>query len=165
VAAVSANVHASCVRLGRAGRPFGASPDAGVLLLGGSGSGKSDLALRLIALGAELVADDRTDLYIARGRLYARAPRRIAGLIEVRGIGILEFPHVVRVKIVLAVELGKPVARLPAMRRYRPPLTLPRDAAPPLVRIAPFEASAAAKVIAAAAACPQGLFYREVNPI
>ena len=70
----SVNIHATCVRLGRAGAAFGAPPDAGVLLLGKSGAGKSDLALRLIALGATLVADDRTELYLWQRKLYARPP-------------------------------------------------------------------------------------------
>lgn len=70
-------VHASCVAIG--GR--------GVLLVGPSGSGKSDLALRLIDGGAELVADDRVALRLADGRPVADAPPALAGLLEIREIG------------------------------------------------------------------------------
>ena len=56
------NIHASCVVCARAGAAFGVPEDAGVLLLGESGSGKSEAALRLIAIGAKLVADDRCEL-------------------------------------------------------------------------------------------------------
>ncbi len=162
----SANIHATCVRIGSAGAAFGAPPDAGVLLLGKSGSGKSDLALRLIALGATLVADDRTDLYVWRRKLYARAPARLAGLIEVRGVGILKLPHAPCVCVALVVELGRDAARLPGHRRYRPPsgLALPAAAAPPIVKIAPFEASAPAKIVAATAAYALGLYRDTFNP-
>ena len=160
------NIHATCVRLGRAGAAFGAPPDAGVLLLGKSGAGKSDLALRLIALGATLVADDRTDLYVRRGKLYARPPARLAGLIEVRGIGIVKLPHAPRVCVTLVVELGREATRLPDHRRYRLPagLALPAAAAPPMVKIAPFEASAPAKIVAATAAYALGLYRDTFNP-
>ena len=77
------NIHATCVLLESAAAAFGASRAAGVLLLGKSGAGKSDLALQLIALGAKLVSDDRTELFVERGKLFARAPQSIAGLIEV----------------------------------------------------------------------------------
>jgi serine kinase of HPr protein (carbohydrate metabolism regulator) len=73
-------IHASTVAFGR---------DGGIVILGPSGAGKSTLALRLIATGAQLVADDRTIVLAHAGRLYARAPRRIAGRIEARGLGIL----------------------------------------------------------------------------
>ena len=76
------NIHASCVAIGT----------KGVLILGDSGAGKSDLALRLIDDGARLVADDRTELYVSRDALYAQAPKSIAGLIEVRGLGIVALP-------------------------------------------------------------------------
>src|SRR5258706_5198328 len=66
------NVHATCVRIDSAGAHFGAPPQCGILLLGKSGSGKSDIALRLIDAGAELVADDRVELYLYRNRLHAR---------------------------------------------------------------------------------------------
>ena len=160
------NIHATCVRLGRAGAAFGAPPDAGVLLLGKSGAGKSDLALRLIALGATLVADDRPDLYVRRGKLYARPPARLAGLVEVRGIGIVKLPHAPRVCVTLVVELGWEATRLPDHRRYRLPagLALPAAAAPPMVKIAPFEASAPAKIVAATAAYALGLYRDTFNP-
>jgi serine kinase of HPr protein (carbohydrate metabolism regulator) len=154
--AVSVNIHATCIRLGRAGAAFGAPPDVGILLLGASGAGKSDLALRLIATGATLVADDRSELFVLRRALWARAPARIAGLIEIRGVGIG-----------LVVELEDGAARLPRHRRYRVPaaLALPQKAAPPLVKIAPFEASAPAKVSAAAAAYTRDLHRDHINPI
>ncbi|HEY0281644.1 MAG TPA: HPr kinase/phosphatase C-terminal domain-containing protein [Rhizomicrobium sp.] len=160
------NIHATCVRLGRAGAAFGAPPDAGVLLLGKSGAGKSDLALRLIALGAALVADDRTDLYVWHRRLYARPPARLAGLIEIRGIGILKLPHAPRARVALVVELGRGAKRLPDHRRYRPPagLALPAAAAPPIVKIVPFEASATAKIVAVTAAYALGLYRDTFNP-
>ena len=163
----SVNIHATCVRMGRAGAAFGAPRDAGVLLLGKSGAGKSDLALRLIALGARLVADDRTDLYVWRRELYARPPAPLAGMIEVRGIGILKLPHAPRVRVALVVELGRDLTRLPDHRRYRPPagLALPATAAPPIVKIAPFEASAPAKIVAATAAYALGLHRDTINPI
>jgi hypothetical protein len=163
----SVNIHATCVRLGRAGAAFGAPRDAGVLLLGKSGAGKSDLALRLIALGATLVADDRTELTVWRRRLYARPPARLAGLIEVRGVGILKLSHAPRARIALVVELGLDAARLPDHRRYRPPaaLALPAAAAPPIVKVAPFEAAAPAKIVAATAAYALGLYRDTIDPI
>ena len=165
--AVTVNIHATCVRLGKAGAAFGAPPGAGILLLGASGSGKSDLALRLMAAGGELVADDRTDLYVWRGRLYARAPARIAGLLEVRGVGILAFPCARQVKVTLVAQLGKASPRLPRHRVFRVPaaLRLPPDAAPTVISLSPFEASAPAKLAAAAAACALGLYREDINPI
>lgn len=152
MSAAVANVHATCVRLARAGLPFRAPKHAGVLILGGSGSGKSDLALRLIAGGAELVSDDRTELFVRRGRLYARAPKTIAGLMEVRGVGIVDVPYTEEVQIALAVELKLRVVRMPSSATYGPPgrLRLPRAHWPPLVEIVAHEASAPAKVAAAA---------------
>src|SRR3981189_3410655 len=96
-----ANIHASCVAIGA----------RGVLLLGASGTGKSDLALRLIDEGAKLVADDRTILFTAKGMLHARAPASIKGLLEIRGLGIVELPVRTRVKIALVVRLGREDAR------------------------------------------------------
>ncbi|WP_417810477.1 HPr kinase/phosphorylase [Thalassospira alkalitolerans] len=72
-------IHANCVALG---------PHA-ILLRGPSGSGKSNLALRLIRAGGRLVSDDRTDLSAQDGKLIATSPALIARLCEVRGIGIV----------------------------------------------------------------------------
>jgi hypothetical protein len=165
--AITVNIHATCIRLGKAGAAFGAPPGAGILLLGPSGSGKSDLALRLMAAGAELVADDRTDLYLSRGVLYARAPARIAGLLEVRGVGIVTLPYARQVAVALVAQLGKAVPRLPSHRRFRVPaaLRLPLDASPPVISLRPFEASAPAKLAVAAAAYAKGLYREDINPI
>ena len=146
---MSVNLHATCIRVGRAGRAFGAPASAGVLILGRSGAGKSDLALRLIALGAKLVADDRTDLAVLRGRLVASAPRTIAGLFEVRGIGIVKIPHAKAVAVSLVVELTRKVPRLPEQQTFAPPTPLRTARPPALIRIDPFEVSAAEKVLLA----------------
>jgi serine kinase of HPr protein (carbohydrate metabolism regulator) len=65
----------------------------GVLIEGRSGAGKSDLALRALALGWTLIADDRTLVWASEGRLYGRAPEALAGLIEVRGLGVAVLPR------------------------------------------------------------------------
>ncbi len=72
-------VHATCVAV--AGR--------GVLIVGAPGAGKSSLALRMMALGAELVADDRVSLHLDDDQVIASAVPQISGLIEARGIGLL----------------------------------------------------------------------------
>ncbi len=92
-------LHASCV----------ARDGAGVLLLGRPGAGKSDLALRLLARGFDLVADDR--VMVADGR--AAPPPALAGLLEVRGLGIVRRPYVAPVRLALVVRLGANAARLP----------------------------------------------------
>jgi serine kinase of HPr protein (carbohydrate metabolism regulator) len=151
--------------MGSAGAAFGAPPQAGVLLLGGSGAGKSDLALRLIAEGAHLVADDRVELFVFRNRLYARAPRRLAGLMEARGIGIFEIPYSGKVRIALAVELVEKLSRLPEHRVYAVPgLNIQKRAKPPLVRICPEEQSAPAKISAAVGAFEHKRFREAVTP-
>ena len=145
------NIHASCVAIG----------SRGVLLLGSSGSGKSDLALRLIDSGAKLVADDRTILFTAKGALHARAPASIEGLIEIRGLGIVELPvraNVKSVKIALVVRLGREDARLPHHRLYRAPASLKLITAPPQIALNARFASTPAKIRAALAAFSQGLF-------
>lgn len=126
-------IHASC-----------ASRDgAGVLLLGASGSGKSDLLLRLLDLGFDLVADDRVDIDAG----VARAPAALRGLLEVRGLGIVRLAHRETAPLVLAVQLlatgdglAHPAAvRLPAPQRHAA-LDLP------LVTVDPAAASAARRV-------------------
>ena len=115
----------------------------GVLLCGDSGAGKSDLALRLIDAGAYLVADDYTCVRRDGDRVFARAPERIAGLLEVRGVGILSFPVQLNVQIAMVIDLvsADAVPRLPAAEtRVIAGVPLP------LLRIAPFENTAALKV-------------------
>lgn len=90
----------------------------GVLILGPAGSGKSSLALDLMALGAGLVADDRTELTAAGGVLTATCPTALRGLIEARGIGILRAEPAGPVALALAIDLSQTeTARLPAARQ------------------------------------------------
>ncbi len=97
-------LHASAVAV--AGR--------GLLILGASGAGKSGLALRMMALGARLVADDQVLLTRVEGGLMAEAPARLAGLVEARGVGILRVDPAGRVPLAWAVDLDRPAeARLP----------------------------------------------------
>ena len=62
----------------------------GVLILGESGIGKSETTLELIKKGHKLIADDRVDITMIRGKLIARAPELLYGVMEVRGIGIID---------------------------------------------------------------------------
>ena len=114
-----------------------------LLLRGAPGSGKSDLALRLIDAGARLVADDQSELYRRGDALIARAPATIAGLIEVRGIGILRLDALAEAPVALVADLvaAEIIERLPA-RHSETILGL----ALPLIALAPFEASATAKL-------------------
>lgn len=104
-----------------------------VLILGRSGSGKSGLVLRMLALGARLVADDRVRLEARDGALIASAPKRIEGLVEARGVGLIRVPAVSGVPVALAVDLDRaPAARLPHWDKFTCadmdiPLILARD--------------------------------------
>jgi hypothetical protein len=139
-------VHATCV----------ARRGQGVLLMGDSGIGKSDLALRLIHDGWSLVADDRTVLALKRGLLTAAAPSSIAGLLEVRGLGIVALPaRPARLKLVVA--LGREGPRLPQPETWAPH-GLKGAPALPLVRLDGRHASDPAKVALALTAFSRGLF-------
>lgn len=91
----------------------------GILLKGKSGSGKSDLALRLIEnKGAILVADDMVELNIDNNRLIGKSPQNLAGLLEVRGIGIVCYPYKKESTIDLIVDLQNTrenIERMPIM--------------------------------------------------
>lgn len=160
---MTTNIHASCVMLARAGSAFGAPPDAGILILGKSGIGKSELALRLIAQGAVLVADDRVELFVRRGKLFARAPKTLAGLIEVRGVGIIELPHKKDARVALVVNLASAkIARLPERVTYELPMKVPPSNRPPLIAL-PLDAATPAKIVAAVSAFAKNLFREEVK--
>lgn len=90
-----------------------------VLFEGPSGVGKSDLALRLIDRGATLISDDQTLLVRRGAELLARAPDRIRGQIEVRGLGIVTMPCVEDVPLALIVRLGIEPLRMPERRQRR----------------------------------------------
>ncbi|MEM1075672.1 MAG: aldolase [Pseudomonadota bacterium] len=99
----------------------------GVLISGPSGSGKSGLALQLMALGAKLVSDDRTSVDVCDGLLWARAPDTIQGLIEARGIGLLRADAVSQTPVHLLVDLARvETERLPPEReRYIHEVAIP----------------------------------------
>ncbi|MDD8021828.1 MAG: serine kinase [Paracoccaceae bacterium] len=104
------NMHATAVAL---------DAQRGVLILGPSGAGKSLLALRLMALGARLVADDRVDLWTEDGAVWARAPERLQGVIEARGVGLLRAAALPAAQIVLVVDLARDeTERLPPSREH-----------------------------------------------
>jgi len=123
-------IHASCVAI----------RGVGVLIAGPSGSGKSDLALRLIERGAVLVSDDYTLLHAEAGILHATAPAAIAGRIEVRGLGIVDRPTAPSIAVALFIEAGTP-DRLP-----EPATRVIAGIAIPAYRLALLEASAPAKI-------------------
>jgi len=135
---------------------------AALLLTGKSGSGKSDLALRLIDSGAQLIADDRVELVLIDKRLHCRAardmPPAIKGRIEARGIGIIPVPVAEGpAPLHWCVELAREaVERLPAAESRR---FLGIDV--PLLRLDPFEASALAKLRLVAGGGPGLIMGRE----
>jgi serine kinase of HPr protein (carbohydrate metabolism regulator) len=137
----------------------------GALITGASGAGKSDLGLRLIDEGALLVADDQSALSIENDHLIARAPSAITGLIEVRGIGIIAVPTIAatRIDAVFALVSPESIERLPAPRSFALPSQLAAATVKiPLFELAPFEASATAKLRAAIAGV-SGLFRHETG--
>ena len=135
-------VHGTCVALGR----------RGALLRGSPGSGKSDLALRFMALPSEgvllpsLVADDQVFVEAnADGALMASPPASIAGKIEVRGLGIVEVPFLAEAQLVLICDLvgAQDVPRMPPEHAER---TVIAGISLPALRLAPFEPSAPLKL-------------------
>lgn len=128
----SETVHCSTVAIG--GRA--------VMIEGRSGSGKSDLALRLIDRGATLVADDYTLAQRRGKRLYASPPPNIAGKMEVRGIGLVDVDHMGDVPVALIVQLFDTVDRMP----LTPETRVVAGVSIPVMKVAPWENSAPIKV-------------------
>lgn len=119
-------IHASCA----------ARDDAGVLLIGPPGSGKSDLVLRLLDRGFTLVADDRVEMENG----IARPSAALAGLLEVRGVGIVKLSHLPAARIALVVQLGSGQgSRLPEPRKHA-------DLGVPVIDLDPWAPSAPARV-------------------
>ena len=131
----SENLHASCVAIeGRA-----------VLIGGPSGSGKSDLALRLLDRGFTLVSDDRTIVRREGSKLIASAPTNIRGKLEIRGVGIVVMDSLSDVPVALVVELTSDIQRLPDDDRERIIL----GTGIPLISVDAMTASAPSKVAVA----------------
>ncbi|MBL8905508.1 MAG: hypothetical protein JNM20_02410 [Rhizobiales bacterium] len=141
-------MHATCISVG----------GKGILLLGPPGSGKSDLALRLIdtpgsgiagdLLTTQLVADDQVQLVRIEDHLEAQAPETLAGLLEIRGLGLVRVAHRASIRIDLAVRLRphREIERMPELADQRHTLL---GISLPLVEIDPAAASAPARVRAA----------------
>lgn len=129
---MNAALHGTAVEIGR----------SAVLVIGPSGSGKSDLALRLIDRGALLVGDDYVEMEERQGTLLVRPDARLHGRMEVRGIGIFEMPVKEFSPLRLLVELGEDGERLPASW----PLRDFHGWSLPLLRINGFAASAPRKI-------------------
>jgi serine kinase of HPr protein (carbohydrate metabolism regulator) len=128
----SESLHASTVALdGRA-----------VLIMGPSGSGKSDLALRLLDRGFVLVSDDQTIVRKSGEQLISSAPLTIKGKLEIRGVGIVEMETVADIPVALVVELTSDIQRLPDDSRDRPLLGI----RVPLISVDAMTASAPSKV-------------------
>ncbi|MDQ3144055.1 MAG: HPr kinase/phosphatase C-terminal domain-containing protein [Pseudomonadota bacterium] len=128
----SETIHASTVAL----------DERAVLITGPSGSGKSDLTLRLLDRGFVLVSDDQTIVRKTDDRLVASPPPTIAGKLEIRGIGIVEINHVADMPLALVVELTSDIQRLPDDSRERPIMGVKL----PLISVDAKTASAASKV-------------------
>jgi HPr kinase/phosphorylase len=153
-------VHATCVVLGNACVPFGGAVEGAVLLIGASGAGKSDVALRLIGMGAKLLSDDQTLLFEEEGRLLADTPPSLHGRMEVRGVGVVTENAAQPAPVILAVRLDETadIPRLPEAATHRLPQGLEGCPEPPFLVLRPFEASTPAKIAIAAAALARGTF-------
>ncbi len=129
------NIYATCLELNH----------KGILLIGPSGSGKSDLALRLIKeKQAILISDDRTNIELVSGAIIASCPQTIQGLLEVRGIGIVKMPHKKQSKISLVIELTNNLSQIERLPLFETITLLGIEIKK--IRLYPFELSAVHKV-------------------
>ena len=115
----------------------------GVLIRGPSGSGKSDLALRLIEDGANLIADDQVIIESVRNELYLSPPDSVSGLVEVRGFGVIKIESVRNVKLRLIIDLD------PSFKTERGPIMkeeLIKNIIVPVINVKAFESSVLARI-------------------
>ncbi|HEY1448336.1 MAG TPA: HPr kinase/phosphorylase [Caulobacteraceae bacterium] len=118
----------------------------GVLIEGPAGAGKSDLALRALRRGFRLVADDRVLVFLSDGRLYGRAPEALAGLFEVRGLGVIPHDYLPFARIALKVTCAPSPAGVDRAPEAETATIL--GIATPTLAIWPFEVSAPVKLTA-----------------
>jgi len=116
----------------------------GVLIEGPSGAGKSDLALRALDGGFRLVADDRTLVFVSRGRLFGRPPPVLGGLIEARGVGVLRQSHLPFAQIALIARCAPGPSDVDRLPRATCETIL--GVATPILDLWPLEASAPTKL-------------------
>jgi serine kinase of HPr protein (carbohydrate metabolism regulator) len=137
-------IHGVCIDIG----------GTGVLIRGEPGSGKSDLALRLIDGGARLVADDQVEIRHNDGAAIAAPPVALAGYLEVRGVGIVAVDCIAEARLGLIVDLSDrdAIERMP-----EPRTEIVAGVTVPVIRLDPFAASAAAKLRLAVRALRRGL--------
>ena len=115
----------------------------GILIRGPSGSGKSDLALRLIDDGAGLVADDQVVIKSVGQELYLSPPDSLSGLIEVRGVGVIKIEYFRDIRLCLIVELDprNEIQRIPKIKEE-----LIKKIPVPVINMYAFESSVLAKI-------------------
>ncbi len=114
----------------------------GVMIAGPSGSGKSDLALRLIDRGAKLISDDYVDLSLSDNEILLTAPEKISGKIEIRSLGIFDCDHVSNIPLQLQVALTPNPERFPLDSQTETIMSVPIAT----ITLNPAEASAPIKV-------------------
>lgn len=130
--------HASLVATRMKGRWRGA------LIEGASGTGKSDLAVRMMVSGFRLVADDRVVTWSSGGRLFGKAPEPLTGLLEARGVGIIPAAPLEFCEINLLVVCRKAPEEVERMPKSKPEDIL--GVAIPRIELWPFEAAGPAKL-------------------
>lgn len=122
--------------------------EIGILIMGDAGSGKSSLAAELITRGANLVADDQVKLTTKDGKLYANTPEALAGVIELRNIGLIRLPFASQARVHFIVECTAHDSRLTTHDLLH--LTLPK------LMVNPHHTDSAAKLILYAEALQEG---------